>query len=422
MFDLMRGLPLFKGFPDDELNQLIASMADQRLEAGEVLFWQGEEGHECYVILEGELEVIAHPGRSEVRLEVRQAGQMIGEMALIDPSPRSATVRAVSASHVAVLGEPAFMVLIHRNPELMFAMLRSNTVRLRRTSQQMIEDMEAKNAELVEAYNELKAAQSERIRLSRIDEELAVARRIQELFLPRKLPQPHGWQVAAFSRGAQAIGGDFFDCIELPGGQLGIVVADVCGKGVPAALFVALTRSLLRASSLAPWAFQRGDDMQAEDILAGALWFTNDYIATEHGESNMFITLFYGVLEPATGELSYVNAGHNPPLIFPAGPGSARELESSALPLGFVSGQVYEIAQATLAPGEQLISFSDGITEAMNLAGEPYGDERLLETLRAHSGTPALALVETITRSVDAYAAGAAQADDMTLLIIQRQA
>jgi serine phosphatase RsbU (regulator of sigma subunit) len=422
MFELMRALPLFQGFPDADLAQLADGTAEQRLQAGEVLFWQGEEGHECYVILAGEIEVIAHPGRSEVRLEVRQTGQIVGEMALIDPSPRSATVRALTTCHLAVLGEHAFTALMHRNPELMFNMLRSNTARLRHTSQQMIADMEAKNAELLQAYNDLQSAQSERIRLSRIDEELAVARRIQELFLPRTLPQPRGWQVAAFSRGAQAIGGDFFDCIELPGGQLGIVVADVCGKGVPAALFVALTRSLLRASSLAPWAFQRGADMTAEDVLAGALWFTNDYIATEHGESNMFITLFYGVLEPETGELSYINAGHNPPLIFPADGGSARELESAALPIGIISGQVYEIAQATLAPGDQLISFSDGITEAMSVMGEPYGDQRLLDALRAHSGLPAPALVETITRLVDEYATGAPQADDMTLLIIQRQA
>jgi len=422
MFELMRGLPLFKGFPDLDLQHLADGMANRYLPAGEVLFWQGEAGHECYVILAGELEVILHPGRSEVRLEVRQAGQIIGEMALIDPSPRSATVRALAASHVAILGEQAFTALMQRNPELMFDMLRSNTARLRRTSQQMIADMELKNAELMEAYNDLKSAQSERIRLSRLDEELAVARRIQELFLPRRLPQPRGWQVAAFSRGAQAIGGDFFDCIELPGGQLGIVVADVCGKGVPAALFVALTRSLLRASSLAPWAFQRGEDTTAEDVLAGALWFTNDYIATVHGESNMFITVFYGVLDLATGELSYVNAGHNPPLILPAGDQPARELESSALPLGIVSGQIYAIAHATLAPGEQMISFSDGITEAMSSAGEPYGDERLLDALRAHADMPAPALVETITRLVDEFAAGAPQADDMTLLIIQRQA
>lgn len=422
MFEIMRALPLFRGFADADLQQLSASLAQQRLQPGEVLFWQGEEGHECYVILAGELEVIAHPGRSEVRLEVRQAGQIIGEMALIDPSPRSATVRALAECHVAILGEQAFTTLMYRNPELMYDMLRSNTARLRRTSQQMIADMEAKNAELLAAYNELQSAQSERIRLSRIDEELAVARRIQELFLPRRLPQPSGWQVAAFSRGAQAIGGDFFDCIELPGGQLGIVVADVCGKGVPAALFVALTRSLLRAASLAPWAFQRGDGTAAEDVLAGALWFTNDYIASEHGESNMFITLFYGVLEPATGELHYLNAGHNPPLLIDSQAETALELESSALPLGIVAGQVYETSRVMLAPGQQLISFSDGITEAMSAAGEPFGDDRLLQALRDHTSASAPDLVAAITQLVDQHAIGAPQADDMTLLILQRQA
>src|SRR5690242_10380412 len=133
MFELMRGLPLFKGFPDLDLQHLADGMANRYLPAGEVLFWQGEAGHECYVILAGELEVIVHPGRSEVRLEVRQVGQIIGEMALIDPSPRSATVRALTASHVAVLGEHAFTALMHRNPELMFNMLRNNTARLRRT-------------------------------------------------------------------------------------------------------------------------------------------------------------------------------------------------------------------------------------------------------------------------------------------------
>jgi serine phosphatase RsbU (regulator of sigma subunit) len=422
MFEIMRVLPLFRAFADADLKQLSASLAQQRLEPGEVLFWQGEAGHECYVILAGELEVIAHPGRSEIRLEVRQAGQIIGEMALIDPSPRSATVRALTECHVAILGEQAFTALMYHNPELMYDMLRSNTARLRRTSQQMIADMEAKNAELLAAYNELQAAQSERIRLSRIDEELAVARRIQELFLPRKLPQPPGWRVAAFSRGAQAIGGDFFDCIELPGGQLGIVVADVCGKGVPAALFVALTRSLLRAASLAPWAFQRGDGTSAEDVLAGALWFTNDYIASEHGESNMFITLFYGVLEPETGELYYLNAGHNPPLLIDSEAETALELDSSALPLGIVAGQVYETSRVTLAPGQQLISFSDGITEAMSVAGEPFGDQRLLQALRDHASAPAPELVAAITQLVDQHAAGAPQADDMTLLILQRQA
>lgn len=419
MFDLMRQLPLFEGFSDANLRKLASSVEERRLAAGETLFFQGEEGNECFVILAGQLEVLAHPGRVAVQLEVRQAGQLIGEMALIDPSPRSATVRALTDCHLVVLNEQHFSTLMHSNPELTFEMLRNGTARLRRTSQQLIADLEAKNAELTSAYEDLKSAQDERLRLNRIEEELAVARRIQELFLPRTLPQPAGWQVAAFNRGAQAVGGDFFDCIELPLGQIGLVVADVCGKGVPAALFVALTRSLLRAASLAPWAFQEGG-VDADTVLAGAMWFTNDYIAGEHGESNMFITLFYGVLDPETGVLSYINAGHNDPLIVSRDGETIRMLESSALPVGIVGGQVFETAQAAVAPGETLVGFSDGITEAMNAAGEPYGDERLLAVLREHAGLPAPALVEVIARAVDEYVAGAPQADDMTLLIISR--
>jgi phosphoserine phosphatase RsbU/P len=281
--------------------------------------------------------------------------------------------------------------------------------------------MEAKNAELLRAYNELQAAQAERIRLSKIEEELAVARRIQELFLPRHLPQPPGWQIAAYNRGAQEIGGDFFDCIELADRRLGVVVADVCGKGVPAALFVALTRSLVRASSLAPWALQRGEQTP-DQLMASALWFANDYIASEHGESAMFITLFYGLLEPATGRLGYINAGHNPPLVVSADGRSVRELESSALPLGIMPGQTYATSALMLAPGELLVGFSDGITEAMNQAGEPYGDQRLVQAIQAHADQPAQMLVQTITRLVDEFVAGAPQADDMTLLIIKRAA
>ena len=134
----------------------------------------------------------------------------------------------------------------------------------------------------------------------------------------------------------------------------------------------------------------------------------------------MFITLFYGVLDPATGALSYANAGHNPPLIVGTGATAVRELETSALPLGILAGQLFEVSQATLAAGETLVSFSDGITEAMNAAGEPYGDTRLLEALRLHATESAAALVETIIDRVDEYMAGAPQADDMTLLIVRR--
>lgn len=422
MLNQLRDMPLFRDFSPQQFDRLAGMVQERHLTAGQVLFLQGDVGHEGYIILAGELEVVAQRSGSEIQLGVRGAGEMIGEMALIDNSPRSAMVRATRASTVAVIHEEAFYTLLMNNATLAAEMLRRGTASLRATSQSMIAGLEAKNAELSRANEELKRAQDELIFLNRIQEEMTVARRIQKQFLPARLPKIPGWQLAALNRGAQAVGGDFFDLIELPGHRLGMVVADACGKGVPAALFVALTRSLLRAASQAPWMLHSRVSSDAEDILTAALWFTNDYIAREHAESNMFITLFYGVLDPERGCLAYVNAGHNAPLVIDCTGASIRELESVNLPIGIIETETYEAAEIFFEPGDVFVGFSDGITEAMDVVGEPYGDERFIETLRQHIALSAEDMVAAIEQSVDAYAAGAPQADDMTLLILKRAA
>lgn len=420
VLETLRDMPLFKDFSEQDFARLSGSVQERHLHAGEVLFLQGDIGHEGYVIIDGELEVIGNLNGTAVQLGVRGAGEMIGEMALIDNSPRSAMVRATCQSTVAVIHEEAFYTLLLNNAALAVEMLRRGTASLRTTSQRMISGLEAKNAELSKAYEELKEAQEELIHLNRIQEEMNVARRIQKQFLPAILPQHAGWQLAAMNRGAQAVGGDFFDVIDLPGGHLGLVVADVCGKGVPAALFVALTRSLLRSASQAPWIAQNHGGGSMGDLLSAALWFTNDYIAREHGESGIFITMFYGILNPQTGVLAYVNAGHNPPLILNEAGEVIRELESEVLPLGIIEAQTYAVDSVTLEPGDVLVSFSDGITEAMNVLGEPYGDEQFVAVLRANVSSSAEALMRTVEQAVDAYAGSAPQADDMTLLLLKR--
>jgi serine phosphatase RsbU (regulator of sigma subunit) len=417
---VLRQVPLFNQLTTASLEALAGNIGRRRLAAGEVLFNQGEVGLECFVIVEGALEVLTFVNGDELRLDVYAPGQLIGEMALLDRSPRSATVRALSDADLVALGEEAFKTLLAANPDLAMSMLRSGTTRIRNTNQRIVADLERKNAELQRAYDQLKAAQAELIRLNRIEEEMAVARRIQKTFLPRTLPQLPGWQLAAFSRGAQAVGGDFYDCIELADGRLGLVVADACGKGVIAALFVALTRSLLRSASQAPWIFQGKPALDADSVLTGALWLVNDYLCREHADSNMFVTLFYAVLDPASGEIAYVNAGHNPPLLVAAGAASIVETDGGALPVGIMEAQEYTVMRATVGPGERLVAFSDGITEAMNGAGELFGDDRLLAALRAHADLGSEPLVETIIAEVDAFAAGAPQADDITLLILSR--
>jgi serine phosphatase RsbU (regulator of sigma subunit) len=309
---------------------------------------------------------------------------------------------------------------MHADPEVALDLLRGGTARLRRTSREMISSLESKNAELSQAYQDLKAAQSELIKLERIEEELSVARRIQQLFLPRSLPAPDGWQVAAFSRGAQAVGGDFFDYIELPGGHVGLVVADVAGKGVPAALFVALARSLLRAASLSI-AQLRGPAAGLDDLMVQAIELTNTYIVREHGESNMFITLFYGMLDPTTGLLRYANAGHNPPMRIARG-GAVSELELGCLPVGVIEEQGLRIEEAELGRGETLVGFSDGITEAMNRRHEMFGEERLMATLRECEGAGAEATVAAVVRAVEAFVDGAPQSDDITVFVFHRVA
>ena len=417
---LLRQNPLFRQMPAATLDALASSTSRRHIATGETLFSEGDVGVECFVILTGDLEIYTYINGEEQRLDVYHPGQIIGEMALLDQSPRSATVRALAAADLIVLGEDAFKTLLRSNPELALEMLRSGTTRLRNTNQRMITNLERKNAELLRAYEQLQAAQAELIRLNRLEEELAVARRIQASFLPRHLPQPEGWQMAAYSRGAQAVGGDFFDCIELPDGQLGLVVADACGKGITAALFVVLTRSLLRAASQAPWIFQGRSGLDAESVLTGALWLVNDYICREHGESSMFVTLFYAVLDPRTGALAYVNAGHNPPLLVAPDAFSIVETGEGTLPVGIMPIQRYEVLRGHIGAGERLVAFSDGITEAMNGVGDLFGDERLHLALHEEAHLSSSQLVDAIIARVDAYVGDAPQSDDITLLIVTR--
>ncbi|WP_240695574.1 PP2C family protein-serine/threonine phosphatase [Candidatus Chloroploca sp. Khr17] len=417
---LLREVSFFRDLPLDALRSLAETIAYRQLNAGALLFAEGEAGHECFIILEGNVDVLTYVNGNELRLDTFGAGHIVGEMALIDRSPRSATVRAVADTKLIALGEDAFKTLLRSNPDLAMQMLSSGSARVREANRRMIAGLERKNAELTDAYRRLQAMQAELVRLNRLEEELAVARRIQTSFLPKHLPQPEGWQLTAMSREAQAVGGDFFDCIELPDQLLGLVVADACGKGVTAALFVALTRSLLRAASLSPRVFQCADQQDAETILADALWLVNDYLCREHGDNTMFITLFYGLLDPRTGILAYVNAGHNPPLIVDGASATLGETELGSMPLGILPDQQYHVQHTVINPGCRLVMFSDGITEALDSHSEMFGEGRLREVLTTNALLAAPALMQGIIDAVDRHIDGAAQSDDITILVVSR--
>jgi serine phosphatase RsbU (regulator of sigma subunit) len=259
----------------------------------------------------------------------------------------------------------------------------------------------------------------ERVWAKSMERELEIGRQIQRSFLPEELPQPVGWEIAAKFEPARQVAGDFYDAFPLAGGaRVGLVLADVCDKGVGAALFMALFRSLVRAFSERAYGTppSEGDD-DAGRILSTII-STNDYIAKTHGRSNMFATLFLGVLDPGDGTVTWVNAGHEAPVVFGAKGVSAR-LTPTGPALGMMPEMKFEARRTALAPGDTLFAFTDGVSDARDGAGKLFSEERLLALVP--EGAPgATAFLERVVAALSAHAAGAERWDDITMLAATR--
>ncbi|HEY0310102.1 MAG TPA: SpoIIE family protein phosphatase [Luteimonas sp.] len=255
----------------------------------------------------------------------------------------------------------------------------------------------------------------ERLHARALQREIDIARDIQAGFLPASLPGAEGWSLAACFEPARQVGGDFYDAFELEGGRIVLVVADVCDKGVGAALFMALFRSLLRAGAERALAGDAPLDRQLPALLAS----TNDYIARTHDGANMFATMFVAVLDPASGRLGYANAGHEAPAIAGAAGVRAR-LAPTGPAVGLLPGLSFGYATEALAPGEALFAFTDGVTDARDASGAMLGEARVLALLEAPLA--AGALVARVRAAVRAHAGGEAPFDDVTMLALSRAA
>ena len=262
--------------------------------------------------------------------------------------------------------------------------------------------------------------------------EMDVARSIQLDFLPESLPLARGVQLAAVLHPARQVSGDFYDAFTLaPSGTIVLVVGDVCDKGVGAALFMALFRSLIRASAdpVGGGAIQMiggrrtlvRQSLEAAtpaDLLTRVAGFTNDYIARLHGRTNMFATVFLAALDPMTGRFDYVNAGHEPAIVI-APDGAIRELRPTGPALGLLPDQAFGVGEGKLEGGDCLFTFTDGLVEARNPAGEAFGRERLRDALRAND-TSVSTLVGGVLEALNAFTGPAEPHDDVTLLAATR--
>jgi len=241
----------------------------------------------------------------------------------------------------------------------------------------------------------------------RLNKELELARDIQQSFLPSQLPEVEGYSLAAFYHSAQQIGGDFYDLIPIKGNQWGIVIADVAGKGVPAALYMALSRTNIRAS-----AFSR--DKPDETLIR-----VNELLLSD-SRSNLFVTVWYGVWNPATGELNYSCTGHNPPLLVKAD-GSISELKAKGWPLNIIEEMKLESKQMFLEPGDVLIAYTDGVTDSQNMVQDFFGLDKLREVVIQEREHSARQIGQAILESVDQFIEGTAQFDDLTIVILKRE-
>ena len=258
--------------------------------------------------------------------------------------------------------------------------------------------------------------------------EMSVARTIQRDFLPESLPEVTDMELEAALHPARDVSGDFYDCFLLTSGEVILVVGDVCDKGVGAALFMALFRSLIRASAdpvgggainmiggRHTMVMQAIQSASPADLLTRVASFTNDYIARLHGRTNMFATVFLASIEPNSGELVYVNAGHEPAVII-SPDGSIEELRPTGPALGMMPDSHFTAVERTLERGHSLLIFTDGLAEAHSPTGDVYGGKRLREVLQAQRGKSAAELVHAVLDAVQTFAGHSAAHDDLTML------
>jgi len=255
--------------------------------------------------------------------------------------------------------------------------------------------------------------------LKSLERELEIGREIQQGFLPSKLPRVDGWEIAVCFKAAREVAGDFYDAFLLPDGNLVCVIGDVCGKGVGAALFMTLFRSLIRATSTTD-VFHSGKDqvLTPAERVSHVISFTNNYIAETHGDTNMFATVFIGILNLQDGTLTFINCGNEPPLLLGKG-GAVTTLEPTGPVVGLIREANFSVKEISMEGNDLLLAFTDGIPDARNMDGVFFDNERLLDLLNGGE-TTAAALVKNIEAHLYQFIGTANQFDDITLLAVKR--
>jgi sigma-B regulation protein RsbU (phosphoserine phosphatase) len=398
---------VFRDLSSQELEALAAATVARDYPPGSLVCREGELEHVFYIIQEGEVAITHRlPDGSEQTLGVQGPNSFFGEIGLLENRPRSASVRTLNQCRLLEVTEDEFKKMVDRSPEATLTVLRGVIRSLRETDRVTIEELQAKNLELERAYSDLKTAQAELVEQERFKRELEIAADVQRSILPAELPQIPGFEFATYARPAREVGGDYYDLLLVDDDYFGLVMADVSGKSIHAAIYMAVTRALFLAKA-SEYRSPQAAVQEIHELLMNS------------SDSDMFVTAFYGVVNQQTREMCYVRAGHDWPIHFRTATNHLSMLEAQGRFLGSLKGLVLNEAMVQFLPGDALVCYSDGLTDAMSPNGEYYGIDRLKAVVASASHKPARALVETIIADVDYFRAGVPQPDDLTLLVMK---
>lgn len=425
--EILRDTPLFRAVGAEALAFVVSNGVVERRDAGALICQQGERSENAFVLLDGDADVVIETDADRRHVAVLKPHHVIGEIGLACDLPRTATVLARSDCTLLRIPRTTFRSMILQHPEMAFAIIGNLGLRLQEVSRALayfttaadtlsqnavqasgvsaqlpldFGQLGSVSAPLLDTYARL-AAEIERKQQHR--QEMAIAARIQRAMLPPARAIPVPVQVAARLQPAQDVGGDFYDYFMLPNGQLAFLIADVSGKGVPAALMMAVACTTLR--SLAPDFDQPGACVERANA-----------VLTENNPESMFLTAVYAVLDAARGLVRFTNAGHGPVLVQSA-TGAVQALETHNAAIGLLPEMAYATQELQLQPGDTVFLGTDGIVEAVDPAGEQFGEERLLALLRTCEPSRPEALVERVMGAVQAFSSPV-PFDDITCLAL----
>jgi sigma-B regulation protein RsbU (phosphoserine phosphatase) len=413
----------------EALEVVLKSLPQIHLDPGEILVQQGEASDAAFFLNQGTVSVYAETLFGSVPLATVHAPQLIGEIGVLADLPRTASVKAVTSSKVYRISRPELLQIGRKTPDLLLFIIGQMGRQLdavnravslytnalaalerREFDSRILEQLENPPPQLADFSAAFRRFASQILDKRRQHDEMASAAIIQQSFLPKtsNLAAIEGvLELHAEMRPAREVGGDFYDFFMLDADHLAIAIGDICGKGIAASLFMAVVVTVLRTAA------------REEKDVASTISRANSLLCRDNA-SSMFATAFYAVLNLRNGVLEYCNCGHNAPLLLLSS-GEIRNFPATGLPLALFADRTPAMASVTLNYSDTLVLFTDGVTEAMNLSKEEFGEAAFIETLAGSRDRPVAKIISRIFSTVDSFSQGAEQTDDITCIAIRRR-